>query len=177
MPFLDLLLGNTLTRLVFFPAVACLPLVFFKKGSDRAVKVYALAVSLIELALGAALICGHWGGGAGFPVVRDGGGPISWIPSFGITYDLVMDGISMPLVALTVLLLPLVILGTWRGVEATLRLRFTETAHGCRVRADGEVSGSGVWALAAGSAGLLAGRAIAADLGNAGRVMGGLDDR
>ena len=73
MPFLDLLLGNTLTRLVFFPAVACLPLVFFRKGSDRAVKVYALAVSLVELALGAALICGHWGGGGGFPVVRDGG--------------------------------------------------------------------------------------------------------
>ncbi len=32
MPFLDLLLGNTLTRLVFFPAVACLPLLFFRKG-------------------------------------------------------------------------------------------------------------------------------------------------
>jgi hypothetical protein len=66
--------------------------------------------------------------------------------------------------------------GTWRGVEATLRLRFTETAHGCRVRADGEVSGSGVWALAAGSAGMLAGRAVAADLRNAGRVISGLDE-
>ena len=54
--------------------------------------------------------------------------------------------------------------GTWRGVEATLRLRFTETPRGCRVLAEGEVTGSGVYAVAAGSSGLVAGRAIAADL-------------
>jgi hypothetical protein len=54
--------------------------------------------------------------------------------------------------------------GTWRGVEATLRLRFTGTTTGCRVVAEGEVTGSGVYAVAAGSSGLLAGRAIAADL-------------
>ena len=43
--FIDLLFGNTLTRLVFFPALACLPLLFFPKGRDGAVKLYALAVS------------------------------------------------------------------------------------------------------------------------------------
>jgi hypothetical protein len=63
--------------------------------------------------------------------------------------------------------------GTWRGVEATLRLRFTETARGCRVHAEGEVSGSGAWSVAARSSGLLAGRAIAADLRKAGRTMSG----
>ena len=54
--------------------------------------------------------------------------------------------------------------GTWRGVEATLRLRFTATAGGCRVVAEGEVSGAGVYAVAAAGSGLLAGRTIAADL-------------
>lgn len=54
--------------------------------------------------------------------------------------------------------------GTWRGVEAMLRLRFTATSGGCRVIAEGEVSGTGVYAVAAGSSGLLAKRAIAADL-------------
>ena len=54
--------------------------------------------------------------------------------------------------------------GTWRGVEATLRLRFTATAGGCRVVAEGEVSGTGVYAVAAAGSGLLAWRAIAADL-------------
>ena len=114
--FLSLLAGDTLTRLVFFPAVACLPLALFPRGADRAVKLYALAVSVVELAFGAALIARHWGAD-GFALVRDGGGPLPWVPSFGITYDVVMDGISMPLVALTVLLLPLVFLGTWNGVE------------------------------------------------------------
>jgi hypothetical protein len=58
--------------------------------------------------------------------------------------------------------------GTWRGVQASLRLRFTATRGGCRVTAEGEVSGSGVYAVAAGSSGVLAGRAIAADLRTAG---------
>jgi hypothetical protein len=58
--------------------------------------------------------------------------------------------------------------GAWRGVEATLRLRFIATRDGCRVVADGEVSGSGLYAVAAGSSGLLAKRAIAADLRTAG---------
>ena len=58
--------------------------------------------------------------------------------------------------------------GTWRGVVATLRLRFTGTLEGCRVVAEGEVSGAGMYAVAARSSGLLAGRAIAADLKTAG---------
>ena len=41
--FLGLLAGNTLTRLVFFPAVACLPLLFFPRSAARATKIYALA--------------------------------------------------------------------------------------------------------------------------------------
>ena len=54
--------------------------------------------------------------------------------------------------------------GTWRGVEATLRLRFTGTRDGCRVVADGEVSGAGMYAVAARQLGAAGRRAIAADL-------------
>ena len=61
--------------------------------------------------------------------------------------------------------------GTWHGVRATLSLNFTDLVAGCRVRADGEVTGSGAWALPAGAAGLLASRAIAADLRKAGRIL------
>ena len=62
--------------------------------------------------------------------------------------------------------------GHWRGVSATLTLHFTDVVGGCRVRADGEVSGRGGWALPAGAAGLLASQAIAADLRRAGRILG-----
>ena len=61
--------------------------------------------------------------------------------------------------------------GSWRGVTATLTLHFTDTPGGCRVRADGQVSGRGVWAVPAGAASLLASAAIAADLRKAGRIL------
>ena len=56
-------------------------------------------------------------------------------------------------------------------MEATLALHFTDVVGGCRVKADGEVSGSGVWALPATAAGVLASAAIAADLRKAGRIL------
>ncbi|SEB74315.1 Polyketide cyclase / dehydrase and lipid transport [Nocardioides exalbidus] len=61
--------------------------------------------------------------------------------------------------------------GSWRGVTATLTLHFTDIAGGCRVRAEGEVSGRGIWSVPAGAAGLLASTAIAADLRKAGRIL------
>jgi len=111
---LALALGDTLTRLVFFPAAACLPLLFFRREAFRAVKVYALAVSLVELALGAGYVWTHAGGG--FARLA-GDGAYRWIPSYGARYELAMDGISMPLVVLTVLLLPIVLLASFRGID------------------------------------------------------------
>lgn len=61
--------------------------------------------------------------------------------------------------------------GTWRGVRADLRLRFTSLGDRCRVQAEGEVSGSGLYAVAALSSGILAGLAISADLRKAGRLI------
>ena len=61
--------------------------------------------------------------------------------------------------------------GHWRGVTATLALHFTDVPGGCRVRATGEVSGQGAWAVPAGAAGLLASKAIAVDLRKAGRIL------
>src|SRR5579864_2297575 len=112
---LDLLAGNTLTRLVFFPAVACLPLLFFPRGSARAVKVYTLAVSVIELAMALVLAGANLAAGGAFPVVRDP--RLLWIPGYGIRYDLRLDGISLPLSLLAILLVPIVVLGSWRGIE------------------------------------------------------------
>jgi NADH-quinone oxidoreductase subunit M len=81
------------------------------------VKLYTLAATLVELALavllvwGAAVGVGGWAELVREPVLR-------WLPGWGVTYQLGMDGISLPLVLLTVVLLPLVVLGSWRGIEA-----------------------------------------------------------
>jgi NADH-quinone oxidoreductase subunit M len=117
--FLGLLVGNSLTRLVFFPAIAAVPLLFLARASARTAKIYVLTASLIELLFGVLYLAAHWGPD-GFPLVHDlgpGGGAIPWISGFGITYDLAMDGISMPLVILGIFLVPIVILGSWKGIE------------------------------------------------------------
>ncbi|HBL28231.1 MAG TPA: hypothetical protein DD490_15460, partial [Acidobacteria bacterium] len=117
--FIDLLFGNTLTRLVFFPALACLPLLFFPKGRDGAVKLYALAVSLLELAFTVAFLATNLNADGTYTAehvtrLRE---TLPWIPSFGIRYDLVLDGISMPLAVLGVFLVPIVFLGSWKGID------------------------------------------------------------
>jgi NADH-quinone oxidoreductase subunit M len=115
--FLQLLIGDSLTRLVFFPMVASLPLLLVR--GERTVKRYTLAVSLVELGLVLWAVGPRLSGGA-FAPWRDlaaNGSPIAWIPRFGIRYELMMDGISLPLVVLTALLLPIVILGSWRGID------------------------------------------------------------
>ncbi|MFP5286770.1 MAG: hypothetical protein ACLGI9_13605, partial [Thermoanaerobaculia bacterium] len=81
---LELLTGNTLTRLVFFPTIACLPLLFFPRSAAKGVKVYTLIVSLIELAFALQLLFTHLGPDGTFPLVDEG--RYTWIQGFGIRY-------------------------------------------------------------------------------------------
>ena len=113
--FLNLLTGDSITRLVFFPTVAALPLVFLRRASVRTIKLYGLAAALVEVALMVLWAGQHWDA-AGI-LARD---PVlEWIslPGLSIVYEVGIDGISLPLVLLTGLLLPLVLLGSWRGIE------------------------------------------------------------
>lgn len=61
--------------------------------------------------------------------------------------------------------------GSWRGISATLSLDFEERSTGCRVVAEGEVTGRGPYAAPAALAARLAGVAIGADLRKAGRIL------
>ncbi len=118
--FVHLFTHDSLTLVVFFPTLAVLPLLFFPRGSDGAVKVYTLLATLVEMVLGGWYLLSRQTPGAPFPFVRElglDGQPISWIQRWGIRYELAIDGISMPLVALTLLLMPIVILGSWKGIE------------------------------------------------------------
>jgi NADH-quinone oxidoreductase subunit M len=118
--FRELFTHLTLTLVVFFPALAVVPLVFFPRRAQGAVKAYTLAVTLVELVIGGWYLLVRQAPGASFPFVRElglDGQPISWIPRWGIHYELAIDGISMPLVALTLILMPLVILGSWKGID------------------------------------------------------------
>jgi uncharacterized protein YndB with AHSA1/START domain len=63
--------------------------------------------------------------------------------------------------------------GTWRGVDAVLTLRFVKVASGTRLTAEGRVIGRGPFALAAAVAGRLAPGAVEADLRRASEALAG----
>jgi hypothetical protein len=63
--------------------------------------------------------------------------------------------------------------GRWRGVEALVRLRFRETAHGCRVDLEARVSGYGPVGPALSRIGLVVGTR---DLKRASRIVSGAHD-
>ncbi|MBF0529669.1 MAG: NADH-quinone oxidoreductase subunit M [Deltaproteobacteria bacterium] len=103
-----------LTILTFFPIVACILLVFFK--SDKAVRWFTLFVGLIELLLALPLF-GFDSSFSGYQFVEKA----DWIPAWGLSYFLGMDGISLLMVLLTVLLLPLCVLCSWTYIHYRLK--------------------------------------------------------
>ena len=79
----------------------------------KLVKQSALLVSLLVAALGIIMTVGFDRGATGFQYVER----YSWIPSLGISYQLGVDGISLILILLSVLLVPIVILAGWNESE------------------------------------------------------------
>lgn len=61
--------------------------------------------------------------------------------------------------------------GSWHGVVADLTLRFADTPDGCRVKAEGVIRGGGAWRVPVVASGVVASRAIGADLRRATRIL------
>jgi len=108
-----------LTSLIALPVLGSLLLVFFKddEHNEKMVRNVALAISLAEFALTLLL----WGGfdatSAEFQFVERH----AWIPSFGITYAIGVDGITLFLLVLTGFLTPIALLCSWESVHKKTR--------------------------------------------------------
>lgn len=90
-----------LTAIVFAPLIGSLVVAAVPKDQEKAIKAVAIFVSGIELLLtlyALAVFDFTRSGEMQFEVVKP------WIPQFGVTYHLGVDGISLPLVVLTSLL-------------------------------------------------------------------------
>ncbi|MFC4859367.1 complex I subunit 4 family protein [Actinophytocola glycyrrhizae] len=84
-----------LTAVVFLPVLAGLVLVGVPRLPDGAVRWAFVAVTAVELGLVAGLWLGYDGPGYGYETT------VPWLPSVGVSYHVGVDGISLPLVALT----------------------------------------------------------------------------
>jgi NADH-quinone oxidoreductase subunit M len=106
----DLLNGWGPTAVVFLPLVGVAVMLLIPKGEETLHKVVALATSLVVLAIGVAmLVAFDYGATADMQFRVDS----TWIELINSRYIVGVDGISLPLIALTVFVMPLVIIYSW----------------------------------------------------------------
>src|SRR5262249_31334889 len=112
-----------LTTVVFLPLAGALLVLVAGGRGDRPeregmVRTVALVVSLVEFAATLYLWMRFNPGSAEFQFVERR----AWLPQFGITYHLGVDGISLFLIVLTGFLTPLALLSSWQSVHKSVKL-------------------------------------------------------
>jgi NADH-quinone oxidoreductase subunit M len=103
-----------LTTLIVFPLLAAAGL-FVLKG-DQACRMYTMAASLIELALGLPLFT-QFEFSSEFQFVER----ITWVKEWGLEYHLAVDGISYLMVLLTLAVLPLCVMCSWTYIGKRIK--------------------------------------------------------
>jgi len=87
-------------------------------GALRAVRGIALGAALVEVALLVAAFTAFDTGAAGTHQLAE---TYAWIPQIGASYAVGADGVALALVALSVLLVPLVVLAAWKEQQGDVR--------------------------------------------------------
>ncbi len=113
-----------LSTVLWLPALGALLLLLVPRTADELARRVALGVSLVTFVVSLALIAGFSPDAA-----SPGGGPpamqfvesLPWLPSWGISYSIGVDGVSLWLVLLTTFLTPIVVLSTWDSVHKEVR--------------------------------------------------------
>ena len=102
-----------LTALWLTPLIGALVVVVLPTGARRAARPLALATSLIVLGLALVAAVGFEPSGDTHQFVESR----PWIPAFGATYSLGLDGVALVMVLLTAALMPLLLLAGWRDTD------------------------------------------------------------
>ncbi|HEX6739225.1 MAG TPA: NADH-quinone oxidoreductase subunit M, partial [Vicinamibacteria bacterium] len=110
-------LGNGLVNvLVFLPLAAALLVALVPRGAVRLQKTLALLLSGAAFFLSLALLRGFASSGAmQFETTR------AWLPAYGISYHVGVDGLSLWLVILATFLTPIALLGSWNSVHERVK--------------------------------------------------------
>src|SRR5678815_1664665 len=119
--------SNILTLVTFLPTLGALLLLFFNRSNVKAIRGFALAITVLTFVLSLHLIAYFRSGTSDFQYVIN----VPWIPSIGIDYHMGVDGISIFLVLLATILTPLAVLASWsitnRAKEYFLFMLLLET--------------------------------------------------
>lgn len=99
-----------LSVVLFLPLVFALIVAVWPQKST--LRHLALGLSLIEFLASLAILKNFDQASAALQMVEQ----YSWVPRFGITYFIGIDGISLMLIMLTTFLTPIIILGSWTSI-------------------------------------------------------------
>jgi NADH-quinone oxidoreductase subunit M len=94
-----------LTLMTFVPLLGAIVLLFIPNAQEKLIKNLAIVISLVPLLISVMMWAGFDDAG-GYQFVED----VAWIPAVNVRYHLGIDGLSLPLVILTTLLITL---GLW----------------------------------------------------------------
>ncbi|MFB0508803.1 MAG: NADH-quinone oxidoreductase subunit M [Thermodesulfobacteriota bacterium] len=111
------LLDHFLTTIVFLPIVGAIILLLINKEKHSAIRIVALVFSLAEFVISLPLFFLFDPKIVGMQFVEKA----RWIPEYGITYHLGIDGISLLLVLLTTFLTVLCILSSWSAITVRVK--------------------------------------------------------
>jgi len=106
-----------LSVLIFLPLVGIVPLLFLDQKNDKVLKGYTLALSLVEFLLSLRLWFGFNDAYGGMQFVERH----NWLPQYGVSYYLGVDGFSLLLILLATLLTPICVLATWNDVKTRVK--------------------------------------------------------
>ena len=118
-----------LSILIFLPLLGAAVIAIMDRRREAAIRWIGLVAALLALGV-AVLIAARFAAGTAAMQFEE---RVSWVPPAGIAYHLGVDGIALPLVVLTALMLPIGLLSSWGSVtervkEFTISLLVLETA-------------------------------------------------
>src|SRR5690242_1729724 len=87
-----------------------------RQSRNTMAKVLALGFSLVTLVVVIIIAVKFQVGGPNYQFTET----YSWIPAFGVHYALGVDGIALVLIAMSVVLMPVVILASWYDADGIL---------------------------------------------------------
>jgi len=107
-----LLLDHLLSLTIFTPFAGALVLLAIKSDRQTVIRRIALGTALLTFVFSYLIFVG-FRPGDGFQFVEQ----LAWIPGYGISYHVGIDGISLLLVMLTTFLMPITILSSYKAIS------------------------------------------------------------
>ena len=106
-----------LTLMIFVPLIGMIVVLCLPRNAEETIKRTALVFTLIPLILGVILLAEYDRGSEDHQFAVN----VVWIEAFKIHYHIGVDGLSVTLLLLTVLLGPICVIASWRNIEKGIK--------------------------------------------------------